>query len=231
MPKIIQFKISLEEIEPKIWRKFLIYDDITFEKLHEIIQKLMSWENYHLWSFKINKKEITPENEENGNFNPAEDTFKKLFSSPEFIKMLEEQNLSKKGGVALDVNKINAILEKTKKDTKNEHPLILTKVDELINKKGQKFQYIYDFGDSWKHTLIVEKIFENKEKYKQIPICLEGERACPPEDCGGIWGYGELIEIKKDKKHPDYEERIKNWLGEDFNFEEFNIERINEKLL
>lgn len=52
----------------------------------------------------------------------------------------------------------------------------------------------------------------------------------PPEDCGGVWGYQELPEIKKDKNHPDYEEKIIEWLGEDFDFEEFDLNGVNKSL-
>jgi hypothetical protein len=102
-----------------------------------------------------------------------------------------------------------------------------TRLDELIKREKQKFQYTYDFGDSWEHTITVEKILE---KTKKCPVCIAGERACPPEDCGGVWGYEELLEIRKDKNHPEYEEKIVEWLGEDFDPEYFDLDKINRSL-
>ena len=179
MPEVLQLKISLKEIKPKIWRRFLVEDSITFQKLHEIIQDVMGWENYHLFEFKFENIRIIPPNED----------------------YLEENEL--------DPKKV--------------------KVKEYVNKEKQKFEYIYDFGDSWEHEVIVEKILD-KNNSKQYSVCIAGERACPPEDCGGVWGYEELLEIRKNKNHPEYKDKIVNWLGEDFDPEEFDLNRINIKL-
>lgn len=102
-------------------------------------------------------------------------------------------------------------------------------LNDVLDAEKKKFNYIYDFGDSWEHTIIVEKILE-KETSEKYPGCIGGKRACPPEDCGGIYGYEELLEIQKDKNHQEYEERIIDWLGEDFDPEEFNVNAINENL-
>ena len=93
--------------------------------------------------------------------------------------------------------------------------------------KGEKtkFSYTYDMGDNWEHEVMVEKIL-SPEPDKHYPICLTGKRACPPEDCGGIWGYEDLLEIMKDPEHEEYEERME-WLGEGFDPEAFNMERVN----
>ena len=63
MPNILQLKITLRDIEPKILRKFLVSDSLTFNELHEIIQKIMGWENYHLYEFKIKNIRIIPPDE------------------------------------------------------------------------------------------------------------------------------------------------------------------------
>ncbi|MCJ7702903.1 MAG: plasmid pRiA4b ORF-3 family protein [Anaerolineales bacterium] len=91
-----------------------------------------------------------------------------------------------------------------------------------------KFTYEYDFGDSWEHEIVVEKIlpFDPNVKY---PICIKGKRACPPEDIGGVWGYDEFLEIMKDPAHDEYDSYIE-WLGDGFDPEEFDIEEINQVL-
>jgi hypothetical protein len=84
--------------------------------------------------------------------------------------------------------------------------------------------YEYDFGDSWEHKISLEKIMlpEIGVKY---PRCIAGERSCPPEDCGGVWGYEELLEILTDPDHEEYEEH-KEWAGEYFNPENFNPNNV-----
>ncbi len=83
-------------------------------------------------------------------------------------------------------------------------------VDKYFTEPGQVIEYEYDFGDGWYHEVLLEAIIL-KEKGVKYPRCIEGERACPPEDCGGIPGYYQLLDILKDPAHPEYEENI-SWL-------------------
>ncbi|MEA3342735.1 MAG: plasmid pRiA4b ORF-3 family protein [archaeon] len=89
--------------------------------------------------------------------------------------------------------------------------------------------YTYDFGDNREHTITVEKIMD-KDGSQKCPVCIEGECACPPEDCGNMPGYYELPEIQKNKKHPQYVDRIVEWPGEDFNAGCFDVDKVNERL-
>lgn len=102
------------------------------------------------------------------------------------------------------------------------------RLNEIFTEEGEKIEYEYDFGDGWKHIIKLEKIVLIKLN-NIYPVCIRGKRRCPPEDCGGIWGYQNLIEVMGNKKHPDYKE-MKEWLGGEFDPEEFNIEEINEEL-
>jgi hypothetical protein len=76
-----------------------------------------------------------------------------------------------------------------------------------------KICYTYDFGDDWRHDIVVEKVLE-RERAVTYPRCTGGRRAAPPDDCGGIWGYAELVEILSDPTHPDHDDRL-DWLGLD----------------
>lgn len=178
MNNILQLKITLEGISPKIWRRFLVKDNINFHKLHEIIQIIMGWGDYHLYAFYVEKEQI---------------------SLPHPYSDNKELNAKK------------------------------IKLKDKLSLK-QKLGYVYDFGDNWEHTLIVEKILDDKDA-PLVPFCLGGERAGPPEDCGSYPGYYELIRIKKNKKHPEYKDRIVEWLGEDWDFEHFDTDKINKGLL
>lgn len=87
--------------------------------------------------------------------------------------------------------------------------------------------YEYDFGDGWEHVLTVEKVL--KTGAYQTPVCLKGARSCPPEDCGGAWGYENLLKILKDPEHEEYEQ-WKTWLPEDFDPEHFDLAEVNSAL-
>lgn len=76
-----------------------------------------------------------------------------------------------------------------------------------------KIRYTYDFGDGWEHDILVEKVLDRDEK-AGYPRCTGGRRAAPPEDCGGVWGYADLVEILADPAHPEHEGRL-DWLGLD----------------
>jgi hypothetical protein len=102
-----------------------------------------------------------------------------------------------------------------------------TRLDQVVKKEKTSFYYEYDFGDSWIHSMQIEKILPAKEKEK--PLCLEGERACPPEDCGGPWGYENLRRILKNPADEEYEDTLA-WVGEDFDPEAFDLDQINKKL-
>lgn len=103
-----------------------------------------------------------------------------------------------------------------------------TLLDELVIKEKTKFTYVYDFGDSWEHTIQLEKILtENEDKF--YPICEDGGGACPPEDCGGIFGYQRMLTILNDKNHSEYED-IQSWLGENWDANFFDIDDVNAGL-
>ena len=84
--------------------------------------------------------------------------------------------------------------------------------------------YLYDFGDGWEHTIVLEAIHPRKQEVK-YPCCVGGRRACPPEDCGGSMGYEELVEACGDPKHERYQEYF-DWLGQQFDPEAFDVNGI-----
>ena len=91
-----------------------------------------------------------------------------------------------------------------------------------------RFKYEYDFGDSWHHTILVEKILQ-AEKGARYPICLAGKNACPPEDVGGVWGYETFVAAIANPKHEEHE-HYRAWIGGDFDPKEFNLDKVNERV-
>ncbi len=100
------------------------------------------------------------------------------------------------------------------------------RLSQLLTNPKDKLTYTYDFGDNWQHTVLLEKIIAVDSAMTHA-VCVSGKRACPPDDCGGVWGYQELIEIMADPDHPEYE-TMKEWLGDDLDPEEFDVGSINE---
>ena len=99
------------------------------------------------------------------------------------------------------------------------------KIDDYFIQEKTSADYMYDFGDGWVHKITLEKVLP-REKNIKYPICIKGKRACPPEDCGGIGGYYNLLEIIKNPEHEEYEEMI-NWLGGEFDPDHFSVKDVS----
>ena len=177
-PNIYQLKISLNHIKPAIWRSFQVRSDVKLSKLHEIIQIVMGWENYHLYSFHAGGSTYTDRAS-------VED---------------DMYGMGYRDGLKV-------------------------KLSEVLSDVGDSIIYRYDFGDDWEHTIELEKILAPSpgEKY---PICIDGARACPPEDCGGAYGYEDLLRVLADPTDEEYEE-MKSWVGPHFNPENFDPDIVN----
>jgi len=102
------------------------------------------------------------------------------------------------------------------------------KLNKLFCAEHDAILYEYDFGDGWEHKIVLEKIHPF-EKDVPLPVCKKGKRSCPPEDCGGIWGYQDFLDIIQDSSHAEYEETME-WIGGEFDPESFDIEKVNSIL-
>jgi Plasmid pRiA4b ORF-3-like protein len=105
-----------------------------------------------------------------------------------------------------------------------------TTLSEVLPTRNRRprFIYEYDFGDEWIHQLIVEERIPPEEGIK-YPFCLAGQRACPPEDCGGPWGYSDFVEAITNPDHRRHEETLE-WVGGEFDLEKFDREAVNKEL-
>ncbi len=102
------------------------------------------------------------------------------------------------------------------------------RLSEFLRREKDFLSYEYDFGDGWEHKILLEKILPFDGSVK-LPKCIKGKKACPPEDCGGIWGYQELIEILGDVSHPEHQAMIE-WLGGNIDPEFFDLGEVNDVL-
>jgi len=177
---IYQFRISLKEIKPVIWRSIQVPETYTFWDLHVAVQDSMGWADAHLHQFEI--------------LNPAS-------GKKDFI------------GIPDDDFTVPQTLAGWK-----------TEITAYFSDANAKSDYTYDFGDNWVHSIKLEKIIQRKEGLK-YPLCIGGKGVCPPEDCGGPYGYPEFLEIIRDKSHAQHEEYLE-WAGEWFDPDRFDLEEI-----
>lgn len=101
-------------------------------------------------------------------------------------------------------------------------------LDSIFTDTKEKFDYEYDFGDGWRHQIVVEK-FLPRDSSTNYPICINGQLNCPPEDCGGVGGFYQLLDTIEDKKHSEREEMLE-WLGGHYDPEHFDKNEINDEL-
>jgi hypothetical protein len=101
-------------------------------------------------------------------------------------------------------------------------------LNQIAPKVKDRFVYLYDFGDSWEHDIVVEAILP-PERQVQYPRCLDGQRACPPEDVGGVWGYADFVKAIRNPRHPEHDEMLE-WVGGKFDPEKFDLRGVNGML-
>jgi hypothetical protein len=167
---VYQFIIELEGIQPPIWRRILIPGNSTLRDLHQAIQDVMGWQDYHMHQFRV--------------------------PDPFSGNPLEMKNHDEKKEI----------------------------IGDYFTMETPYGEYIYDFGDYWEHTILLEMV-TSLDEGATYPRCIEGERAAPPEDCGGVGGYLEMLEVLEDPEDEEYQETVE-WLGKDFNPEKFNPEDV-----
>jgi len=206
--QIFQIRITLNDTKPPIWRRVAVMSNITLGQLHEVIQIVMGWTDSHLHQFILRDKKLKPTPQEIAR-RYREDAMDDIF-------------LDRVGGQRFFVTKTTLWGDPTEMEGEDENAVTLGKV---CPKVKSKLIYEYDFGDGWEHTIEVQKIVEPEPGVK-YPVCLAGKKACPPEDCGGVWGYYELLEVIADPKHEDRGEMLE-WLGGEFDPDAFDLEEVN----
>jgi hypothetical protein len=105
-----------------------------------------------------------------------------------------------------------------------------TRISDILPKTGRRFRFVYeyDFGDSWDHEVLFEGVLRADPRVK-YPLCLEGERACPPEGVGGVWGYADFLEAIQNPGHKEHEGMLE-WVGGSFDAEEFDPEQATREM-
>ena len=170
--RIYQLRVTLQDIRPPIWRRFLIPADIPLKRLHEVLQLVMGWTDSHLHLFESRGIRYS---------RPQRD-----------LEFADESKVT---------------------------------LDELLHKPKDKLTYEYDFGDSWTHDLVLEKVLPSSRD-GLYPIMLDGKRACPPEDIGGAPGYARFLAILANRRHPEHADMLE-WAGGPFDPEAYDVGQAN----
>lgn len=185
--RLYVLKIELLDIEPKIWRRFVIPGSIPLDRLHDVIQIVMGWQGYQQHEFVIGKNRYRE--------NPED----------------EEED-----------------------DSKDES---LFRLMDLVKQKGRTFRYFYDFGDDgWAHEITIEDSHYSHPLLRVPVVCLDGARACPPEDVGGIEGFFDFCEAVLDSTHEDHEEETEwyasfPWHNGSFDSGAYDMAKVNAELM
>ena len=154
--QIATVRIELRYSDPLIWREVEVPTSITLKVLHDVIQAVMGWYDYHLWEFTIAGQTYgLPMDEDWG---------------------VEPRKLAEK-----------------------------VRLRDVLYQPRMTIDYLYDFGDSWEHRLIVTGV-RTGDLRVAYPRYVAGEYSAPPEDCGGISGFYDMLDILNDPKHPEYAE-------------------------
>jgi hypothetical protein len=161
--EIATIRIELRHTDPLIWRQVEVPTSITLKVLHDIIQAVMGWFDYHLWEFRIGKQRY---------------------------------------GLPMD-------------DDWGTEPRIAAgkvRLRDVLKPRKTVIDYTYDFGDGWEHRLTVTDV-RTGQPGVSYPRYIGGKRNGPPEDCGGIPGFYELLEAITDPAHPSHA-HLKEWAGD-----------------
>ena len=153
---VYQFKITLAEIDPAVWRRIQVPAAYSFWDLHVAIQDAMGWQDYHLHEFRI--------------LNPKRKQVEAIGIPDDDAFIGDEKVL----------------------------PGWKLRIAKYFSAENPQCSYTYDFGDDWRHSVVLEEILP-RVKRARYPGCSDGARACPPEDCGGIPGYEDLLRAARRK--------------------------------
>jgi hypothetical protein len=179
-PNAIQIRVSIDHIEPVIWRRLVMPIHWNLEQLHLVLQAAFNWWNYHLHEFRI------------GGLRFGDKAFLEEDLPADEPRVIEER------GVRL----------------RDFHDLPLS------------FTYLYDFGDGWHHTVALEQPLVLDPAPRQAR-CVDGARARPPEDVGGVGGYADFLAIMADPSDDEHAD-IKRWCGGHFDPEWFDLALVDK---
>ena len=152
--EIATVRIELRDTEPLIWREVEVPTSVTLKVLHDVVQAVMGWFDYHLWEFRVGKQRYGLPMDEDWGTEPRRQAAK-------------------------------------------------VRLRDVLKPKKTTIDYLYDFGDGWEHRLVVTRVRAGDPE-ASYPRYVGGERNAPPEDCGGVPGFYDMLEALTDSDHPNH---------------------------
>lgn len=175
--RIARLHIQLDDVEPPIWRRVEVPLTSTLKAVHDVIQAVMLFEDYHLFQFEIGDRRYG-------------------YPDPDWGD-----------------------------DTRDARYLRLSAV---LDRGEARFTYTYDFGDDWRHTIVVEEVVA-ADPMVDYPRFVEGAHRAPPEDVGGLPGFEEFLEAMADPRHPEHDS-VTTWFGRRFDPADIDVPTITQRL-
>ena len=179
--RIVQLKVELANTDPPVWRRVKVPAVYPLRRVHDVIQAVFDWLDYHLHQFEIGgsiygQTEIAPED-----FGPG--------------RQYDDRNI---------------------------------RLRALLDRGVERFIYRYDFGDDWEHIVTIEKVMDPAPGV-EYPVCVDGARQAPPEDCGGPFGFAEFLDAMRDKKHEAHRHYM-DWYGAAFDPDDMQLDDVEARL-
>ncbi|MEW9083181.1 plasmid pRiA4b ORF-3 family protein [Caldanaerobacter subterraneus] len=206
--KAVELKVTLQMKNHNIWRRLIVPLNTTFSQFHKVLQAAFGWLDYHLHEFFVYGDERWDILHIDINYFINHPAYNKAGYKPVVNLVSDEE--------AFDYPRKDGIERKLEKGIR---------LSEYIP-KYKRLQYVYDFGDDWRHYIEVERVIEDYDK--NYAICVDGEGNAPPEDVGGEYGYEKFLEIISDKNNPEYEDML-IW-GKYQGYRDFDIEDVNKNI-
>lgn len=285
-PAVYQLRLTLDDVEPEIWRRVLVPADLTLDGLNNVVQAAFGWDNSHLHEFKRGKQRWgSPDADDPlmgmpfglsaapgpATFDPA--TRSLVYPTPSGVPLevsfgvtpapelpeswpdLSSPEARAEIAEAVGEENADAVQQMISENPQllqlaldalaqpgsvadlifgadsgpAEQDEALAVLRDVLPRAKMKLQYTYDFGDNWQHTILVEQRLQ-ADPALRYPVCIEGARAAPPEDVGGVWGYAHFLEALSDRNHPDHDD-IREWNGgRKFDTEKFSAEAVNRRM-
>ena len=209
-------RIKLNDAPVNIWRELVVPSNITLELLAYVLIDAMGWKHEHLYQFRGRNNVLYMNSRE---IKESADSFMAFLCRTQF------ENSEK--------TTLEMVLQPKAASKRGQNDARISSAEReqaRLTTKGERLKFEYDFGDSWTHDLWVKGARDYAPGEEPAIKLLKAHGECPPEDCGGVWGYADLLELnKKKRKSAEDKERLEWYdIPKDFDPEDCDLEWLQD---